>query len=79
MAKKRLAVTWEKKAETEDFRPALEHYDRSFHDSGLRESTIASYEFRAGKLLHPIFLIDKIIFHQFKYIHGSVSSLFPKQ
>ena len=51
MAKKRLAVSWEKKAETEDFRPALKHYDRYLHDSGLRESTIASYVFRAGKFL----------------------------
>jgi hypothetical protein len=51
MAKKRLAVTWEKKAETEDFKPTLKHYDRYLHDSGLRESTITSYVFRAGKFL----------------------------
>lgn len=45
MAKKRLAVTWEKKAETEDVKPTLDHYYRNralliitgIHEDGLRE------------------------------------------
>jgi hypothetical protein len=42
MPKKGLDVNWERKARTEDFKPALKRYCRHLEDAGLRESTLAS-------------------------------------
>jgi hypothetical protein len=51
MPKKRLNVNWDREVRTEDFKPALKHYNRYLDDDGLRKSTITSYVFRVGKFL----------------------------
>jgi hypothetical protein len=51
MPKKRLNVNWEREVRTEDFKPALKHYNRYLEDIGLSKSTITSYVFRVGKFL----------------------------
>lgn len=83
MAKKRLAVDWEREVRKEDFSLALKHYNRYLHDNGLSESTIASYVFRVEKFLEfsqedapqeDKFLKFREILHEKKLSRSSINN-----